>query len=211
MTQIPGRFFVLIMEVFGHTKLEASMKDVLAESIYPLDSRILLVPLNQEAEEHNHWLKFLDLSRWMRAGLPAFYNSYGLQLYTREFAIELDHPFVPVVSDFAVAAFNELCRMYVKKGVEDNIYEAEVTNVNYTINVYGYKFIITLEALEEDAVGVYEATVLCHCSDGRRTLLKFIRLPCPPVGRKFKGMTELVREKSMCQAGKSKRRPLKLN
>lgn len=28
-----------------------------------------------------------------------------------EASVEVDHPFVPVVSDFAVAAFNELCRM----------------------------------------------------------------------------------------------------
>nr|XP_043622576.1 uncharacterized protein LOC122594171 [Erigeron canadensis] len=82
-------------------------------------------------------------------------------------------------------------------------------NVKYVINVYGYKFIITLEALEEDVVGVYEATVLCHCDDGRRTLLKFIQLPCPPVGRKFKGMTELAREKSMCQAVKEQKKAIK--
>lgn len=52
------------MEVFDCFNLGASFKDVFEESIYPLDSRILLVPLNEE--ELKCWLKFEENVRWQR-------------------------------------------------------------------------------------------------------------------------------------------------
>lgn len=117
-----------------------SIKDVFTESIYPLDSRILLVPLNEEESES--WLKLKDLASshvytisdsysalyihtFMStctlscANSPvnfllsqgALFNTSEMDDELREVSIELDHPFVPVVSDFAIAAYNELCRM----------------------------------------------------------------------------------------------------
>lgn len=70
----------------------------------------------------------------------------------------------------------------MKKDEEYNVYEAEVINVKYSPNSYGYLFSITIEAMEEDVAGVYEATVLCNSDDGKRTLIKFIRSPRAPAG-----------------------------
>lgn len=73
-------------------------RDLIANSVYPLDSRIIGVPLNDE--EKRSWLKFEETEKWRRECAE----------YEKDF-IEVNHPFVPVVSGFAVAAFNELCRM----------------------------------------------------------------------------------------------------
>ncbi|PWA86441.1 hypothetical protein CTI12_AA063030 [Artemisia annua] len=180
-----------------------SIKDVFPESIYPLDSRILLVPLNEE--ESQSWLKLKDIA----SSHGALFKMSEMDDELREVSIELDHPFVPVLSDFAISAYNELCRMYVKKDEEDNVYEAEVINVKYSPNSYGYLFSITIEAMEEDVAGVYEATVLCNSDDGKRTLIKFILSPRAPSGKKFKGMSDLIRDKLVYQLVKEQRKDIK--
>ncbi|PWA93184.1 hypothetical protein CTI12_AA073490 [Artemisia annua] len=204
------------MEVLECYNLGATLEDVFAESIYPLDSRILLVPLNED--QHKCWLKFQDSAKWRWKHLNVLRETGFLEVHLREnkrcfhcgeVSIEVDHPFVPVVGDFAVAAFNELCRMYVKKDIEDNVYEAQVIKVTHSLNRYGYNFFITLEAMEENVAGVYEAIVLCHYDDGRQTLIKFIRSPCPPVGMRFKRMVDLIREKSMYAAVKEEKKAKK--
>lgn len=180
-----------------------TIKDVFTESIYPLGSRILLVPLNEEESES--WLKLKDLASSHRA----LFETSEMDDQLREASIELDHPFVPVVSDFAIAAYNKLCRMYVKKDEEYNVYEAEVINVKYSPNSYGYLFSITIEAMEEDVAGVYEARVLCNSDDGKRTIIKFIRSPRAPAGKKFKGMSNLIRDKLVYQLVKEQRKDVK--
>ncbi|PWA42875.1 hypothetical protein CTI12_AA540920 [Artemisia annua] len=177
------------MEVSG----SYNRKDVLAESMYPRDSRILLVPMNQEAREC--WLEFTKDALWR--------EDEG------EVLVDPHHPIVILMSNFAVSAFNELCRMYYKKGQEKNIYGAQVTKFIFTTNDHGCTFFITIEALEEDVLGVYQATVICTIPEGERTLIEFTRLPLSPTGTKYKGMDNLISEKFFSDAVKEKEKYLK--
>ncbi|GKA10295.1 hypothetical protein Tco_0689728 [Tanacetum coccineum] len=149
------------MEVSG----SYNRKDVLAGSMYPPDSRIFLVPMNQALREC--WLKFKKIALYL--------EDEG------ELLVDPHHPIVQIMSDFAVSAFNELCRMYYKKGEEKNIYGAHVLKFVFSTNDHGCTFFLTIEALEEHVVGFYQATVICTIPEGQRTLIEFTRLPLSPI------------------------------
>ncbi|GKA78014.1 hypothetical protein Tco_0784551 [Tanacetum coccineum] len=178
-----------MMEVSG----SYNRKDVLAESMYPPDSRIFLVPMNQALREC--WLKFKKIALYL--------EDEG------ELLVDPHHPIVQIMSDFVVSAFNELCRMYYKKGEEKNIYGAHVTKFVFSTNDHGCTFFLTIEALEEHVVGVYQATVICTIPEGQRTLIEFTRLPLSPIGTKYKGMDDLISEKFISDAVKEKEKYLK--
>ncbi|PWA86437.1 hypothetical protein CTI12_AA063000 [Artemisia annua] len=98
---------------------------------------------------------------------------------------------------------------YVKKGDEENIYEAQVTDVRFCPNNYGFSFFLTLEALEENVAGVYKATVLCHGDDGRRSLIKFTRSTRKVIGTKLKWMSKLILENFVYESVKEEEKAIK--
>ncbi|GJW20141.1 hypothetical protein Tco_0030763 [Tanacetum coccineum] len=167
------------------------LDDLYAESGYAPESGLLLAKLDTKEEKLWNLFKSLHLDNY------SYFQDRRLQGKAAEVSIDAHHPFVPFLSNFALSAYNKLCRLFYKNDEKENIYEAQVTKVRYSHIDYGFIFIITLEALEDNVIGVYEATVICHFHDGLRALIKFIRVLRPPMGSKYKGMTDLIHEKSL--------------
>ncbi|GJU57495.1 aldehyde oxidase GLOX [Tanacetum coccineum] len=98
--------------------------------------------------------------------------------------IEVDHPIVSVIGNFAVNAFNNACEMHVKKGEHNNLHDSEFAICNYLKFGMSYHFYMTIEAIEEGNLGTYLAEVICNSSDGARTLCKFVLTDQEPLGTK---------------------------
>ncbi|GJQ99102.1 hypothetical protein Tco_0522087 [Tanacetum coccineum] len=141
------------------------------ELIYPLDSRILFATLNEE--DYQCWLVFKHNFGWQRDYDLLYAKRKRFDILKGDF-LQLNHPVVRVVSNFAVAAFNKLYAM----------------------------------ALEENIVGVYEATVLFHCYDGRCTLINFTRSTRTVIGTKLIWKSRLVLENFVFEAMKEQEKAI---
>ncbi|GJU26759.1 hypothetical protein Tco_1165380 [Tanacetum coccineum] len=144
------------------------------------------VPLNER--EHKVWLEFMKFDK----DRPELFAIDERLVRQGRIPIELDHPLVLVIRDFAVAAFNENWEMHVKKGDENHIHDFELMECYYVkVNKY-YYFLMTIEAMEEGNLGVYEVHASCRRFDGRLTLSKFILTNHTPIGgMKGKALSEL--------------------
>ncbi|GJY44188.1 40S ribosomal protein S13 [Tanacetum coccineum] len=78
--------------------------------------------------------------------------------------------------------------------------DLEFMECNYLKNTKGYYFYMTIEAIEEGNLGIYEAEVLCNSDDGSRTLSKFVLTDRTPVGKKAMAISYLSRLRSICNA-----------
>ncbi|GJV29285.1 hypothetical protein Tco_1385733 [Tanacetum coccineum] len=98
--------------------------------------------------------------------------------------IEVDHPIVSVIGNFAINAFNNACEMHVKKGEHNNLHDFEFVVCGYSKFGTAYHFYMTIEAIEEGNLGTYLAEVICNSSGGARTLCKFVLTDQEPLGTK---------------------------
>nr|GEY09312.1 hypothetical protein [Tanacetum cinerariifolium] len=122
--------------------------------------------------------------------------------------VGLDHPFVSVIGDFVIAAFNEAREIHVKKGIHNNLHDLEFMECNYLKNSKGYYFYMTIEAIEEGNLAIYEAEVLCNNDDGSRTLSKFVLTDRTPVGLTDNIVVYILSEYRHRNAGLSLQRSL---
>ncbi|GJR13409.1 hypothetical protein Tco_0796061 [Tanacetum coccineum] len=135
------------------------------------------VPLNEE--EKKIWLGFKEFDKTN----PGHFVIHCATLEEHRTPIEVDNPIVSLVGNFAVAAFNEAIKMYVKKNVDNNLREFKFVESNYLkMNEDNYYFTIILEAIEEGKAGVYETKVKLGWEDGMKTLNTFVLTDREPRG-----------------------------
>nr|XP_043611367.1 uncharacterized protein LOC122582998 [Erigeron canadensis] len=136
------------------------------------------LPLNRK--ERKIWLDFKKLDE----GNP----ESGMINFTFEEdekrSINLSDPLVSVIGGFAVAAFNKACATHFKKDEQNNVHDFEYMECKYVKETKDYFFYLTIEAIEEGNLGVYEAIVVCSRDDGSRKLLKFVLTDRAPAGMK---------------------------
>ncbi|GJX09554.1 hypothetical protein Tco_0199413 [Tanacetum coccineum] len=87
-------------------------------------------------------------------------------------SIALDHPIVSDIGNFAVFTYNKACNMHVKM-VEHNLHDIEFMECKYKKAGPIYYFNVTIEAIEEGNLGIYEAEVFCESVGYSRSLYKF--------------------------------------
>nr|XP_043630630.1 uncharacterized protein LOC122601963 isoform X2 [Erigeron canadensis] len=128
-------------------------------------------------------------------------------------SIDLSYPLVGVIGGFAVAAFNKACETFKK--VKHNLHDFEYMECNYVKGTQDYTFYMTIEAVEEGNLGVYEAIVVCSRDGGSdaaedaclvpdveggcRTLLKFVLTYRTPAGMKAMALSLFSRLRSLCK------------
>ncbi|KAL6560156.1 hypothetical protein OROHE_006394 [Orobanche hederae] len=97
--------------------------------------------------------------------------------------IKIDNPIVSLIGNFAIAAFNEAIEKYVKKGEHKNLRDFEFMECAY-IKMRGteYYFYMTIEAIEEGKLGVYETKVRLEWDDGSKSLCNFVLTDRTPRG-----------------------------
>ncbi|PWA42673.1 hypothetical protein CTI12_AA538640 [Artemisia annua] len=100
------------------------------------------------------------------------------------FSIEVDHPIVSAIGNFAVKAFNKACEMHVKKSQHNNLHDFELMECKYIKTATSYYFFMVIEALEEGKRGVYEANVICNSFGGCMILCQFVLTGRKPFGTK---------------------------
>ncbi|PWA67852.1 hypothetical protein CTI12_AA316100 [Artemisia annua] len=99
-------------------------------------------------------------------------------------SIEVDHPIVPAIGNFAVKAFNKACEMHVKKGEHYNLHDFELIECKYIKTAISYYFYMVIEAFEEGNLGIYEARVICNIFGGEMILCQFVLTDRKPFGTK---------------------------
>ncbi|XP_071701580.1 uncharacterized protein [Rutidosis leptorrhynchoides] len=136
------------------------------------------VPLKDE--DRNSWLEFKKLAE----GMPEVTIINHKTLTTCWEFINVDHPFVSVVRDFATNAFNEVVHMYGRYRKSNSMTHSEVISCKY-INMHNnYYFNMTMEAIEEGVLEVYEIIVACDLINGSTTLVKKNSVhSTPPTGK----------------------------
>nr|GEW25150.1 hypothetical protein [Tanacetum cinerariifolium] len=157
------RFFVNIYRStqYHHVELGQNMERIEDKKSKSLN--VNNIPLNEE--EHKSWLEFKKIDE----GKPVLDRINSEIANKAKTPIIVDHPFVPVIGDFAIGAFNELCEMHVKKGESNNLRHHEVMECTYLKHPRFYCFCMTIEAIEEGILGVYETIVACNPIDGYGT------------------------------------------
>ncbi|XP_071738402.1 uncharacterized protein [Rutidosis leptorrhynchoides] len=134
------------------------------------------VPLKEE--DHKSWLEFKELAKEMPIA------DRLTPMYFRGWPIKVDHPFVAVIRDFTIAAFNEVIQMYVKKNRENNsMSHPEVMKCTFINRDDHYFFYMEMEAIEEGILGVYHIAVACDYNNGTTTLLQKILVDTTPTGK----------------------------
>nr|XP_043627719.1 uncharacterized protein LOC122599294 isoform X2 [Erigeron canadensis] len=136
------------------------------------------LPLNEE--ERKIWLDFKKSDK----GNPEFVM---IDLTFEQDAVRSiipSDPIVSVIGSFAVAAFNKACATHFKKDEQNNLHDFEYMECKYVKDSEDYFFYMSIEAIEEGNLGVYETIVKCSRDDGRRTLLKFVLTDRTPAGTK---------------------------
>ncbi|GJW78091.1 hypothetical protein Tco_0139773 [Tanacetum coccineum] len=115
-------------------------------------------------------------------------------------SIRLDHPIVPLIGHFAVTAFNKNWEIHIKKGKESHIHDFEFIECKYVKTHKAYYFFMTIEAIKEGKLGVYEAKVNVDINDDVRiTLSKFILSYCTPISQSCYKLVEFIPAKSILQ------------
>ncbi|PWA43040.1 hypothetical protein CTI12_AA502040 [Artemisia annua] len=112
-------------------------------------------------------------------------------------SIALDHPIVSDIGNFAVVTYNKACNMHVKM-VEHNIHDIEFMECKYKKGHKAYHFYLTIEAIEEGNVGIYEAEVTCEAFRCSRYLYKFNLTNRKPFGTKAMAVRYLSCLRSAC-------------
>ncbi|PWA98035.1 30S ribosomal protein S15 [Artemisia annua] len=137
------------------------------------------VPLNEE--EKKIWKKILKFDEKI-PGLTAISLSDSEK---ERMPIKVDNPIVSLIGNFAIAAFNEVIEKHVKKGEHKNLHDFEFMDCAY-IKMRGseYYFYMTIEAVEEGKLGVYETKVRLEWDDGSKSLSNFVLTDRTPRGKK---------------------------
>nr|XP_043619374.1 uncharacterized protein LOC122591214 [Erigeron canadensis] len=89
--------------------------------------------------------------------------------------------------------------MHVKKDVHNNLHDFEILECKYLKIAKAYYFYMTIEAIEEGNLGVYETKVVCN-NDGRRTLSKFLLTNRTPAGTKAMAISFFSCVRSICKS-----------
>ncbi|GJS31556.1 hypothetical protein Tco_0492176 [Tanacetum coccineum] len=151
------------------------------------------VPLEAE-----HWKSYVDFCKLVSN--TRFFRGLSQKLVEMEKnSIEQDHPYVCATGEFAVATFNKLREMILKKGEQKKLHDYEIMEFQYLKLFKVFYFYMTIEAFEEGNLGVYEAKIVCNRVDGKRTLTKFVLTDRTPAGKKAMAMSSLCRLKSICK------------
>ncbi|GKE06051.1 hypothetical protein Tco_1398069, partial [Tanacetum coccineum] len=95
--------------------------------------------------------------------------------------IKIDNPIVSLIGNFAIASFNKA----IEKGVHKNLRDFEFMECAYIkMRRAEYYFYMTIEAIEEGKLGVYETKVRLEWEDGRKSLCNFLLTDRTPRGKK---------------------------
>ncbi|GKA49328.1 hypothetical protein Tco_0742401, partial [Tanacetum coccineum] len=113
-------------------------------------------------------------------------------------SIALDHPIVSDIGNFAVFTYNKACNMHVKM-VEHNLHDIEFMECKYKKAGPIYYFNVTIEAIEEGNLGIYEAEVFCESVGYSRSLYKFNLTNRKPLGMKAMTVSYLSCLRSACK------------
>ncbi|KAL6575266.1 ribosomal 40S subunit protein S13 [Orobanche minor] len=138
------------------------------------------VPLSRT--EKKIWKEFQKFDKRLYPGLTAI-SFPGFE--KEKMPIKIDNPIVSLIGNFAIAAFNEVIEKYVKEGEHKNLRDFEFMECAY-IKMRGteYFFYMTIEAIEEGKLGVYETKVRLEWDDGSKSLCKFVLTDRTPRGKK---------------------------
>ncbi|GJZ38375.1 hypothetical protein Tco_0584938 [Tanacetum coccineum] len=117
------------------------------------------VPLNEK--EHEIWLEFKEFAK----GTAKLDDTHDKYVELGKVSIRLDHPIVLLIGNFAVTAFNKNWEMHIKKSEENHIHDFEFMECKYVKTDEAYYFFMTIEAIEEGNLGVYEAKVNVNIND----------------------------------------------
>ncbi|GJR96841.1 40S ribosomal protein S13 [Tanacetum coccineum] len=125
------------------------------------------VPLDKEDQET--WMKFKKLDEAITA---CDFISYPIQEKDVT-TVKKDDIINNFISDFAIDAFNKCCQM-VNKNEDNYLKKAEIRRCKYHKLTTMYVFYMTILAIEQGILGIYETKVECGFHDGSRTLCMFV-------------------------------------
>ncbi|PWA99814.1 40S ribosomal protein S13 [Artemisia annua] len=134
------------------------------------------VPLDKEDQET--WMKFKKRDEAITALEFISYPIQEKDLTT----VKKDDIIIKFISDFAIDAFNKCCQMYVNKNEDNYIRKAEIRTCKYHKLTTEYVFYMTILAIEQGILGIYETKVECDFHNGSRTLCKFELTDRKPIG-----------------------------
>ncbi|PWA72720.1 hypothetical protein CTI12_AA267910 [Artemisia annua] len=146
-------------------------------------------------EEEKIWLEFKEFDKGTR---ESEVTNPELDDGERR-SVEVDHPIVSVVGNFAVAAFNKACKKHVKKGEDNNLHGFEFMECKYLKVGEFYHFYLIIEAIEEGNPGTYLAEVTCNSFNGVKLLCKFFLTDYKPSGMKAMAVSYFYWLESICK------------
>ncbi|PWA60352.1 AMMECR1 domain-containing protein [Artemisia annua] len=94
--------------------------------------------------------------------------------------VDLTSGLVSFIGAFAVEVFNKCYQLYIDKGNKKNVSDSKIVDCKYIKYEDFYLFCVTLEAMEQGNLGIYETTVKCEFDDGAINLDTFILKDCKP-------------------------------
>ncbi|GJS07586.1 hypothetical protein Tco_0364382 [Tanacetum coccineum] len=154
------------------------------------------VPLSRT--EKKIWKEFQEFDKKI-PGLGAI-NLHGFE--KEKMPIKIDNPIVSLIGNFAIAAFNEAIEKSVKEGVHKNLRDFEFMECAYIkMRRTEYYFYMTIEAIEEGKLGVYETKVRLEWEDGRKSLCNFVLTDHTPRGKKKRVMNKRAKRIQMTFPG----------
>ncbi|PWA62440.1 40S ribosomal protein S13 [Artemisia annua] len=131
-------------------------------------ANIYNVPL--DTADQKTWKKFRELDEAVPALTEIVYPNDEEQ----KTSVKDDHIIVRFIGEFAVDAFNKSCQKYVNKDRVKTLSQAKFRRCKYHKMTTAYHFYLTIVAIEQGKLGVYETIVECNPHDGARTLEKFV-------------------------------------
>ncbi|GJS67124.1 hypothetical protein Tco_0681688 [Tanacetum coccineum] len=146
-------------------------------SVQPIWTSSLLKLTPPTEKEKKIWRKFEQKT-------PEAEVTTGTLVDEEKRSIALDYPIVSDIGNFAVFSYNKACSMHVKM-VEHNLHDIEFMECKYKKVGRIYHFYLTIEAIEEGNLGIYEAEVHCESAGYSRSLYKFNLTNRKPFGMWF--------------------------
>ncbi|GKA09137.1 hypothetical protein Tco_0688468 [Tanacetum coccineum] len=160
-------------------------------SVWPIWTPYLLKLTPTTEKEKKTWQKFEQETLETEV-------TPGTLIDEEKRSIALDHPIVSDIGNFAVFTYNKACNMHVKM-VEHNLHDIEFMECKYKKVGRIYHFYLTIEAIEEGNLGIYEAEVLCESVAYWRSLCKFNLTNRKPFGMKAMAVSYLSCLRSACK------------
>ncbi|PWA72488.1 hypothetical protein CTI12_AA270100 [Artemisia annua] len=122
-------------------------------------------------DEENIWQEFIEFDK-------------ETQVSEEKRSIEVEHPIVSIIGNYAISAFNSAFEQHVKNGEHNKLRHFEFLECKFSKFVTGYHFDMTIEAFEEGYIGTYRTEVIWNIDLCAITVCAFVLTDRKPFGTK---------------------------